>query len=140
MRIASVFFNAYKIIWNKYYVCGCCSENITPIPPVVRGVYFSIKMINIFYKIIPPYPLSTILLTSYTSHIPTHHPSYLNNFYNKLLNKIMFWLQSFTSRRSKDDFWILQHRLSNPQPVPKKHAINLNQKLAISFSIFSSYY
>ena len=52
----------------------------------------------------------------------------------------MFWLQSFTSRRSKDDFWILQHRLFNPQPVPKKHAINLNQKLAISFSIFSSYY
>ena len=28
----------------------------TPIPPVVRGVYFSKKMINIFYKIIPPIP------------------------------------------------------------------------------------
>ena len=28
-----------------------------------------------------PYPLSSILLTSYTSHIPTHHPSYLNIFF-----------------------------------------------------------
>ena len=33
----------------------CCSENIPPFPPV-RGVYFSKKMINIFYKIIPPIP------------------------------------------------------------------------------------
>ena len=49
--------------------------------PRGKGVYFSKKkMINIFYKIIPPYSLSSILLTSYTSHIPTHHPSYLNNF------------------------------------------------------------
>ena len=55
-------------------------------------------------------------------------------------NKIVFWHQPFTSRRSKNDFWILKHRLPNPQPVPKKHAINLNQKLAISFSIDSSYY
>ena len=58
----------------------CCSENIPP-SSLVRGVYFSKKMINIFYKIIPPYPLSSILLTSFTSHIPTHHPSYLNNFF-----------------------------------------------------------
>ena len=29
---------------------------IYPHTPVVRGVYFSKKMINIFYKIIPPYP------------------------------------------------------------------------------------
>ena len=53
---------------------------IYPHTPRGKGVYFSKKMINIFYKIIPPYPLSSILLTSYTSHIPTHHPSYLNNF------------------------------------------------------------
>ena len=58
----------------------------------------------------------------------------------KYYNRIEFWHLPFTSRRSKDDFWIPQHRLPNPQPVPKKHAINLNQKWAISFSVFFYFY
>ena len=42
---------------------------------------FSTPVVECCSENIPPYPLSSILLTSYTSHIPTHHPSYLNNFF-----------------------------------------------------------
>ena len=69
-----------KQIWRNTTITPVALK-IHPHTPVVRGVYFSKKMIKFFYKIIPPYPLSFILLTSYTSRIPTHHPSCLNNFF-----------------------------------------------------------
>ena len=44
-----------------------------------KAVLSSYDPPSVALKIYPP--LSSILLTSYTSHIPTHHPSYLNNFF-----------------------------------------------------------
>ena len=59
----------------------CCSENIPPHTPRGKGGIFFEKNDQHFLQNYTPHtPLSSILLTSYTSHIPTHHPSYLNNF------------------------------------------------------------
>ena len=64
-----------KILTKMVYLC--CSENIPQYPRGKGGIFFEKKRSTFLQNYTP---LSSILLTSYTSHIPTHHPSYLNNF------------------------------------------------------------
>ena len=65
--------------------------------PLVRGVYFSKKMINIFYKIIPPYPLLNnerkFFLSVRNFLEPSYRAKYIWQTDTEYVYKLFQWLE-----------------------------------------------
>ena len=126
----------FSPIWK-----GCCSENIPPIPPWEGGIFFEKNDQLFFTKLYPHTPLSSILLTSYTSRIPTHHPSYLNNFFtiNYLIKSC-----SGTSLSLPGDPRMISGFSSINYPIPSQSPRNTPliwiRNWLFLFHFFSSYY